>query len=145
MPSLNRRLAERSFVVDEDGVERFHPLGSLGPAYRADDPALRRRLLRLTMIVQGAVPAALFLGGVLIGAEWRGRGSERYAAALLLLLLTLMGYRIGLRMALRGQPPSGNVWKKQTSSRGEILWVALVVAAALFLGQLLGAWLGPRI
>ena len=55
-----------------------------------------------------------------------------------------MGYRIGLRMALRGQPPTGNVWKKQTASRGEILWVALVVAAALFLGQLLGAWLGQR-
>lgn len=144
MPSLPRRLAERSFVVDDDGVERFHPLGGLGPAYRADDPALRQRLLRLALTVQWVVPVALFLGGALIGAEWRGRGGERYAAALLLLLLTLMGYRIGLRMALRGQPPTGNVWKKQTASRGEILWVALVVAAALFLGQLLGAWLGQR-
>lgn len=145
MSFLNRRLAERSFVVDDDGVERFHPLGGLGPAYRADDPALRQRLLRLTMVIQGVVPLALFLGGVLIGAEWRGRGGERYAAALLLLLLTLMGYRVGLRMALRGQPPAGNVWKTQTARRGEILWVALAVAAALFLGQLLGVWLGAKV
>ena len=74
--------AERCFIADDEGIERFHPLGALGPAYRIEDPAQRERLIRITTGFHWGLALGLLLGMVVIGAEWRGKGGDRFAVAL---------------------------------------------------------------
>lgn len=107
------------FESAADGSLRFRPLGRLGPAYRVDDEALRRRLVlahRLHWLGGLASIGFLFLWV----ASYGGRDPLMFVAPpLLAYLIVLFVYRMALRVLLRGVPAMHGEDRVESAPRAE--------------------------
>lgn len=107
------------FQTAPDGSLRFRPLGRLGPAYRVDDEALRRRLaLAHRLHWLGGLASLGFL--LVWVATYRGRDPLMLVVPpLLAYLIVLFVYRMALRVLLRGVTALPGGSEAESSPRAE--------------------------